>query len=735
MRFGIAYASPKNDAGCDPAPVVADALYRPAHRQAEREWTRSDPAIHSLSADSTELNGINDMRQTTSLASLLFLCAPALAADPPKPWITGLKNPESVCVGLGGKVYVTEIGEFDKDGDGRVLIIENGKAVPFTEGLDDPKGIAPFQKWLFVADKTKVVRIDEKGKATVFAAPEAFPTKPKFLNDIHVDPESGTIYVSDSGDLKGKDGAVYRIDPKGKVTLLLDEKSFPGINTPNGVHLDGQAHLLLADFGTGELFRVKLADKSREKLADGFGGADGICWDHFGRLYVSDWKNGKVWVMPRPGVKPILLLEGLKSAADICLDPTGKNILVPDMMGGTITALPINNIPGWEIDDSPLPLETEVAFPDLKWTGWKGETDSGKIDALRPLVLTHAGDGSNRVFVATEQGVIHVFPNDQKAKETKIFLDIQNRVSYKDNENEEGFLGLAFHPKYKENGEFFAFYTIKKDKLTNVVSRFKVSKDDPNRADPASEEVLMTFKKPYWNHDGGTLCFGPDGYLYITHGDGGAFNDPHENGQNLGVHLGKILRIDVDKKDDGKNYAIPMDNPFIKVPEAKPEIWAYGVRNIWRMSFDRKTGQLWAADVGQNLYEEINLITKGGNYGWNRRESLHPFGIKGVAQNDKMIDPIWEYHHDIGKSVTGGHVYRGTKLPELDGMYLYADYVSAKIWALKYDESKKRVTVNRSIKDRTAPIMSFGEDEKGEVYLMTYSDKGKGIYQFVKSAK
>ncbi len=195
----------------------------------------------------------------------------------------------------------------------------------------------------------------------------------------------------------------------------------------------------------------------------------------------------------------------------------------------------------------------------------------------------------------------------------------------------KGFLGLAFHPKFKQNGEFFVFYTRKTPKLTNVVSRFRVTKDDPNQADPASEEELLRFTKPFWNHDGGTICFGPDGYLYVFHGDGGSANDPYDNGQNLKTLLGKILRIDVNKKDDGKRYAVPKDNPFVDHKDAAPEIWAYGLRNVWRMAFDRKTGQLWAADVGQNLYEEIDLITKGGNYGWNRREGLHPFGARGTG--------------------------------------------------------------------------------------------------------
>lgn len=675
------------------------------------------------------------MKATAWLSCLVLAALPALtrAAELPRPLVTGLKNPESVAVG-NGKIYISTIGEFDKDGDGAIMVVQGDKVVPFATGLDDPKGLAFFQGSLFVADKNRVWRIDAKGKADVFAPATAFPAPPKFLNDLVVDIESGTLFVSDSGDLKGQGGAVYRIDPKGKVSVVTDPKRFPGMHTPNGLVLDGQSHLLLLDFGTGVLSRIRIADGTAEKVADGFGGGDGLAWDMFGRLFITDHKGGKLFAIPRPGEKPVLLAEGFKGAADICVDPTGKSVLVPDMAAGTLTAIPIN-IPGWEVDDSPLPLETAVAFPDLKWAGWKGTTDAGKIVPLRPIVLTHAGDGSNRVFVATQHGVIHVFPNDQKARETKVFLDIQDRCIYDDNQNEEGFLGLAFHPNYKKNGEFFVFYTLRKPKLTNVVSRFRVSKDDPDRADPSSEEEILRFEKPFWNHDGGTICFGPDGFLYITHGDGGAANDPFNNGQNLKSILGKVLRIDVDKKDDGKKYGIPKDNPFVGQKDARPEIWAYGLRNIWRMAFDKKTGQLWASDVGQNLYEEIDLIVKGGNYGWNLREGLHPFSAKGVGPRADLIEPIWEYHHDIGKSNTGGCVYRGPRLPELEGYYLYADYVTSRIWALKYDDAKKRVVANRPIKDRSLPILSFGEDEKGEAYLLAASPTGQGIYWFVKQAE
>jgi glucose/arabinose dehydrogenase len=613
------------------------------------------------------------MKRSLSLALLLALPPAAGAQEAPKPMVTGLVNPESVCVMPGGKVFVTTIGEFDKDGDGAVMQIQDGKAVPFVTGLDDPKGIAVFQRWLFVTDKTKVLRIDtgvKQPKAELFAGPNAFPVKPIFLNDVAADPENGMVYVTDSGK-DGRDGAVYRMNPKGgNVSTVVDTHTLPQLNTPNGVINDGTSFLIVADFGSGALHRIRLADGASEKIAEGMDGADGLTWDHYGHLFISCWKTGKVFAIPRPGEKPIeIVSKGFQSAADSCLDPTGKFILVPDMKAGTLTAVP-TKIPGWEVDASPIGIKTEIAFPDLKWTGWNPETSTGKVNPLRPIFLTHAGDGSNRIFVATQHGVLHSFPNDPKATETKVVLDIQDRVQYDDRTNEEGLLGVAFHPKYKENGEVFIYYTPKrkgaKEPMSNVVSRFRPSKADPAVLDPASEEVIYKYSnRPFWNHDGGTIAFGPDGYLYIVHGDGGLGGDPFDNGQNLGTPFGKILRLDVDHKADGKNYAVPKDNPFVNTRGALPEIYAYGLRNPWRIAFDRKTGKLWAGEVGQNLYEEINIIEKGGNYGWNRRESLHPFGPKGSGPSKEFIDPIWEYHHDVGKSITGGSVYRGKALPEL----------------------------------------------------------------------
>ena len=670
-------------------------------------------------------------------AGIVLAAAPLFAADLPKPLVTGLKSPESVCIGPDGLAYVTEIGDFDKDGDGQVSVIKDGKPVPFATGLNDPKGIVYFNKFFYVTDKTRVVKIGHDGKVATMAAPESFPTAPLFLNDIAVDPEKSHLFVSDSGDLKGAKGAVYRIDVgSSKVSLVVNADTLKGLNTPNGLTLDGTSHLLLLDFGSGFLYRIKLADNSAQKIAEGFDGGDGLTWDKFGKLFITSWKTGRVWGIPRPGQKPILLSEGaekgaFEQAADSCIDPANKHLLVPDMKAGTLVALP-TTIPGWEVDESPLPLKLEPAFTKLEWTGWKAESDAGIVTPLRPIMLTHAGDGTNRIFVPIQQGTIHVFPNDEAATATKVFLDITKKVRYLDKQNEEGLLGMAFHPKYKQNGEFFVFYTDVKSKMANVVSRFRVSRDDPNKADPASEEVIIRFEKPFWNHDGGTILFGPDGYLYITHGDGGAGDDPHENGQNLKTLLGKVLRIDVDHKENGKNYAIPKDNPFVGKKDAAPENWAFGLRNIWRMAFDRKTGELWAGEVGQNLYEEINILKAGGNYGWSIREALHPFSAKGVDVRPDLIEPIWEYHHDIGKSVTGGLVYRGSKLPELDGAYLYADYVSLRMWAVWYDAAKGRVVANREIPDVGVAVPSFGEDEKGDAYIVIHAPTARVIHRITR---
>lgn len=651
----------------------------------------------------------------------LFAFQAAAAEPAPRPLAEGLKNPTCVAAGTDGKTYVGVKGE----AGGAVVVLDKGKAVPFAAGFGEPAGLVAFREWLFLADKQRVWRIDLKGNARPFVQPTAFPTPPESLGDLAVDVESGTLYASDTA-------AVYRISPKGRVDVVTDAKRRNGSFAPGGLVLEGASHLLVTDRAKGTLHRVRLADRTTEEVTTGLGCGNALTWDRHGRLFVADRDGRRVFVIPRPGEKPVLLASNL-AVSDFGLDTAGTSLLAVDSAAGTVTALR-PTVPGAEVDETPLPLETAAAFPQLTWSGWKGETDKGAVVPLRPIVLTHAGDGSDRVFVATQHGVIHVFPNDQKADRTKVFLDLQDRVRYDDNANEEGFLGLAFHPRYKTNGEIYVFYTPKKapQKHTNFLSRFRVSRDDPDRADPSSEEVLLRVEHPFWNHDGGTVAFGPDGHLYLALGDGGAADDPFDNGQNLKSLLGKVLRLDVSRKENDKPYAVPADNPFVGRSDVRPEIWAYGLRNVWRLAFDRKTGACWAGDVGQNLWEEINILVKGGNYGWNRREALHPFGARGVGPRPDLIDPVWEYHHDTGKSITGGFVYRGKLLPELEGSYLYGDYVSGRFWALRYDETRRRVIANRPIPSRSHAVLSFGEDERGEVYFLTATPTGQGLHRFVR---
>ena len=383
--------------------------------------------------------------------------------------------------------------------------------------------------------------------------------------------------------------------------------------------------------------------------------------------------------------------------------------------------------------DGKLPLASIPAFPKLRWKDWQPVNDSGLAQRMRPLVLTHAGDGSDRIFVAMQSGMIQVFENNPQVTKSHLFLDLRPQViTWSDGfvENEQGLLGLATHPRYKENGEFFVYYTPRDKPDTAVVSRFCVSADDPNRADPASEEVLLRIPQPFPNHNGGGLSFGPDGLLYIAVGDGGYRNDLLAKGQDLMSWLGSILRIDVNRRDEGLKYAIPADNPFRDRPGARPEIYAYGFRNVWGMSFDRETGALWAADVGQDLWEEIHLVEEGGNHGWSAMEGTHLFGNRATSVADAPIDPIWEYDHQVGSSITGGLVYRGSRLPPLRGLYLYADYVSGRIWALKYDRQRSTVVQNLRIPLDGQAVLAFGEDEQGECYYLVESADGQSIFQF-----
>ncbi len=629
-----------------------------------------------------------------------------------------LTNPESIVRDADGTFYVTVIGAFNKDGDGLVMAYPLKKPpYVFAKGLDDPKGIERRGEEFVVTDKTRVVQINRAGQTSVLAASDAFPTTPLFLNDIAAD-EAGTLYVSDSGDHKGGGGAVYKIARDGKITTLIDGKSPVPVRGPNGVLPDGKGQLWIADFFSGDLLRMNLADKRTERITGGLAGADGLVLDNEGNLYISQWSTGLISMLPAGAKEAKLLSTQFIAAADMCLDERNGVLMVPDMKAGTITPLALPSHNPKDVDQTPLEVRIEQVFGELTFD--------------RPLILTHAGDGTNRLFIAGQHGQVHVLPNDPSVTDTTLFLDWTAKTARYEQANEEGFLGMAFHPKFKQNGQFFVYYTAVDKPRRSVISRFTVDRENPNRADAKSEQIVIEIPQPYPNHNGGTIEFGPDGYLYVGMGDGGSGEDPHGNGQKLDTLLGKVLRIDIDQREGDRGYAIPKDNPFVGQSGARPEIWALGIRNIWRLSFDRQTGDLWAGEVGQNIWEEVNLITRGGNYGWNPRESMHRFKTTGSGPSSEFIEPLWEYHHELGKSITGGNVYRGKKVPELAGCYLYADYVTGRIWALKYDRDTRRVTANKPIFGNVSPVITFGEDQEGEVYFTTVNG---GVFRFNSIAK
>jgi glucose/arabinose dehydrogenase len=355
--------------------------------------------------------------------------------------------------------------------------------------------------------------------------------------------------------------------------------------------------------------------------------------------------------------------------------------------------------------------ELRMAFPELTFD--------------RPVDLQNPGDGTNRIFIVTLIGAIYVFQNDPDVTETEVFLNIRDQVR---SGGELGLLGLAFHPDYKTNGYFFVNYTAN-NPLRTVVSRFKVSEDNPNRADTDSEEIILEFNQPLSNHNGGQIAFGPDGYLYIATGDGGGGGDPGNNAQNRTNLLGAILRIDVDNNSEDRNYSIPDDNPFVGNTQGfREEIFAYGLRNPWRMSFDFETGWLWCGDVGQSGWEIIHIIENGGNYGWNIVEGSHCYPPGSDCDKTGLEMPVFEYTWgQDGRSITGGYVYRGSVFPELYGKYVYGDYMFGTIWALEYDGENP--PINYKLIDTDLRISSFGVDEHGELYILDHASAGR-IYTF-----
>jgi len=401
---------------------------------------------------------------------------------------------------------------------------------------------------------------------------------------------------------------------------------------------------------------------------------------------------------------------------------TGPTATLP-----TATTLPPTNTQASE-PESPtaVPTATETALPPTPTVVPNYPVSQIQLtpvvtDGLRlPLYLTYADREDSRLFVVQQNGLIRIIQDGNLLEEP--FLNIRDRVGAE--ANEQGLLSVAFHPQYTQNGYFYVNYT--NLEFNTTVSRFHVSPDNPNLADPASEEILLTVEQPYANHNGGLVKFGPDGYLYIGMGDGGSQGDPQNRAQNGRVLLGKILRIDVDASADSP-YGIPASNPFVADDNYRNEIWAVGVRNPWRFSFDRETGDLFVADVGQNLWEEVNFrpmtSTGGENYGWNLLEGTHCYQREN-CDTTGLILPVFEYDHSQGCAVTGGYVYRGQQFPPLRGNYFLADYCTGFIWRLfpladgTWDTAK--------VLESGHIISSFGEGANGELYIV---DINNGIYQ------
>lgn len=368
------------------------------------------------------------------------------------------------------------------------------------------------------------------------------------------------------------------------------------------------------------------------------------------------------------------------------------------------------------VPDPQDPQESDIravrivpAFPELSFR--------------RPVDLQAAPGQPNYVYVIEQAGQISVFENRQDVKSKTEVLDVADRVD--DSSNEMGFLGLAFHPQFESNGFLFVNYTADNPRRT-VISRFTANPSSPTaRIDKGTERIILEIDQPFGNHNGGGIAFGPDGYLYIGMGDGGAGGDPQGHGQNLGTLLGAMLRIDIDRTSGSMNYAIPGDNPFIDRSDARDEIWAYGLRNPWRFSFDPETGRLWAGDVGQNQYEEIDIVEAGKNYGWNTMEATHCFSPRTECDETGLELPVAEYGRGFGGSTTGGYVYRGTAVPALTGLYLYADYVSGRIWALT--DNGDGTHSSEQLFDTELAIASFGLDSNRELYVLAFDGH---IYRF-----
>lgn len=361
-----------------------------------------------------------------------------------------------------------------------------------------------------------------------------------------------------------------------------------------------------------------------------------------------------------------------------------------------------------------------------------------RIQFEMPVAIAAPPGGHPGLFVVEKRGVIRLLTPDPMAPRARTFLSIRGQVHATGHNDERGLLGLAFDPDYARSGAFYVYYSTKPEGKTTRLSRFRAPPGDldgPVARD--SEEVLLEIPQPWRNHNGGGLTFGSDGMLYLGVGDGGAARDPHDAGQRLDTLLGKVLRLDVrGPRAPGRAYGVPADNPFVGRAGVRDEIWAYGFRNPWRLTLDRETGALWTADVGQNAAEEVDRVEAGGNYGWRITEAFRCHMPATGCDREGLVPPLAEYERSVGVSVTGGYVYRGQRLPELRGAYVYGDFATGRLFALVEGEgSSPRGHLAaegyhvRSLTQFPGGLSSFGEDQNGELLMADY--RGGGIYRLV----
>lgn len=607
----------------------------------------------------------------------------------------------------------------------------------------------------------RVARYDVKTGASTTLADRYQGKRFNAPNDLAID-RQGRIYFSDPRYLGDEPRelehrAVYRIDTSGTVVEVTHE-----CEKPNGVALSpDQRTLYVIDHNNGQdkidaskpskkgamkvyafpLGGDGLVSGPRKTLVD-FGaedGGDGMCVDAKGNIYIAarSLKRPGILVIDPTG-KEVAFIPTGASQSD-AKEPVGRPSNVCFGIGAeskTLYAtvdfslwrirlkadgatLPFQKKAGitprvpWTMSrvrgspDPPSPYRTELAFPKLKFD--------------EPLDMTSV-PGSERLFVVERYGRILSFSNDPNVEKPDLLLDLNQHLGRTEPKTLAAY-GFAAHPQFAKNGFVYVTYVLASSDEKEMpkgtrLSRFQVQPGEPPSCDPKTEQILLEW--PSGGHNGGCLKFGPDGYLYVATGDSSGIADQYLTGQNLGVIPGKILRLDVDHTSPDKPYAIPSENPFVDRPGARPEIWAYGLRQPWKMSFDRSSGDLWAGNVGQDLWEQIYRIERGGNYGWSVLEGSHPFRPERPRGPTPILMPVVEQDHANFRSITGGFVYHGKRLADLAGAYIYGDYDTGRIWMLRYDRDKKTVTDHRELYDSSLRLVGFGEDHAGELYLLDH---------------